>query len=757
MNFRGLKSFEFAKKWDEALPIGNGTLGGLVFGNPINEVIVTNHEELYVPMPENSESRPYNGFKNLQKTRDLIHEGKFREATLHYLKGISEDSAPYNTIVWTNPYETAPEIHFDLVDLKETEVRNYVQKLDFYKAEANISFLYKGELFTRKSFSSRSREVLATEIRKEGNPFELDISLCLNEGVHHLESVNIYTENEYIVCEATHSEDESGFVSAIRVLTDGVMEEKEGKIRVTKANYVLTLYSLTPWKKRLEASKVKLIRALEDMPFDYDSLLKEHEAIHKELFERVMVTFSKCADELTNEELIDRCTKDTLCPELLERMTDFGKYLCIASFGKLPPNLQGIWNGNVTPPWSSDYTLDENIQMMMWQVLPSGFNGFARCYFDWLESFSEDFRKNAESYYGCKGLFAASRVSSDGFHRHFNETWPMVFWTAGAGWLSQVYEDYYEYTGDENVLLRGVKYWKEVVLFYEGFMTLDKNGRYEFAPSYSPENTPLGNDSPTAVNATMDVAIAKEVYKNLINACKILDIENENISKWEKELSLLPDYTVNEDGAVKEWIPMELKDDYHHRHSSHLYMVFPGHEAKEDGMERLFEACHTAAKYRLLDGVDAISGWGLAHLANISARLNDSELWYLAMNRLIQVFTLKNLFTGHNEHSLFQMDANLGITAAVYEMFAYSKDGRIDLLPVINGKIPYMKIENLSTRGQGIIKSMEVFKDSFEVAIENFGKKDLFIKCPKGYSFESADTEYVLHPKASVKLKGLKR
>lgn len=756
MKFKGLKREHYTDRWDEAFPIGNGTIGGLVYGNPLHETIATNYESLFLPMPENSDSKPYNGYKYLEETRRLLHEGKFKEATMYYLKGLSEEGAPFNTIVWTNPFETAAEVHIDTCG--EHVTSEYVQKLDFATGEASVECLIDGEKYTRKCFVSRSRDILVMNIEKEGAPISLDITLGINPGAHHIEEPSVISEDDNLSLYVTHSEDESGYLATIKAVQNGEgIMVSDGKIHAENVTSLLVLYTLTPWKRNVESYKVKLVRILDMISRTYTSLFKEHEIIHRELFERVSVSFDDSDKEYTNEELRAECTDTCLSPKLLERMADFGRYLEVSSFGKLPPNLQGVWNGNPCPPWSSDYTLNENLQMMMWQIMPGGFNENAISYFDWLEGFVDAFRENAKAYYGCRGIFCAARLSSDGYHRHFCDQWPMVFWISGAGWLSQVYEDYYEYTLDENVLLRGVKFWKEVVLFYEDFLTLDANGKYEFAPSYSPENTPLGSDSPTAINATMDIAIAREVYTNLINACKILDIESDNIEKWENELSMLPDYAVNEDGAVKEWVPAELKDDYHHRHSSHLYMVFPGHEALEDGKEDLLEACHTAARMRLIEGVDAISGWGLAHLANISARLKDSELWYLAMNRLIQVFTLDNLFTGHNEHSLFQMDANLGITASVYEMIAYSAMGKVELLPVLTDFVPNVTVEGLKLRGNAEIEKLCKKSDSFEVTVKNNGFESLRIICPDGFSFENGDTEYVLYGKETVSLTGLKR
>lgn len=745
MKFKGLKRTHYTAKWDEAFPIGNGTIGGLIFGNPLHETVITNHEELYLPLPENNDSRPFNGKDYLSGMRHFLDQGLYKEGFDYYMKGLCEDGYPYNTIIWTNPYETASKIHIDFDAAKESDVTNYLQKLDFESGECEVSFDYKGEKVVRKSFVSRSRDVLALEMRKDGNPFTVEVSMAPFKEAEHLESVETKIEGDFMICEAVHAEDESGYVSALRVITDGICKaNSENMFEVSKANYLLIYYSLSPWKLRMEAAKVKLVRVLSDLTPEYEALYKEHLIIHKDLFDKVKVDFSDSETEYTDEELRNKCTEDTLAPELIERMADFGRYLLISSFGKLPPNLQGVWNGNVTPPWSSDYTLDENIQMMMWPVLQGGLNSFSRTYFDWLESYVDDFKENAMNYYGCEGIFAAARVSTDGFHRHFCHDWPLITWTAGAGWLGSEYRKYYDFTGDENALSRGVKYWKEVVKFYEDFCRVDKNGKLEFSPSYSPENTPLGSDSPVAVNATMDVAVAKETYENLIFASKLLDIEDANIDRWEKELSMLPDYAVNEDGAVKEWIPEKLKDDYHHRHSSHMYMVFPGYEAKRDGNEDLFNACSVACEKRLIDGVDAISGWGLAHLANISARIKNTDLWYRAMMRLISVFTLDNLFTSHNPHALFQMDANIGLLSAVYEMIAYSDDEKIEFFPVWRDDFN-ITVSGMRLKGIVRIQSLKKEENSFTVTMDSKGKNDMRVILPDGFSLENGDTEMILH------------
>jgi alpha-L-fucosidase 2 len=435
----------------------------------------------------------------------------------------------------------------------------------------------------------------------------------------------------------------------------------------------------------------------------------------------------------SNEELMEQAREGSISPAFVEKMHDYGRYLLISSSGDLPPNLQGVWNGIWTPPWSSDYTLNENLQMMMWQVLPGNMPELAQSYFNLIESFVDDWKMNARLLYGCRGILSSPRSTTSGLTKHFCEDFPMMFWTAGAGWLTQMFYDYWQFTGDDAFLKdHTVPVLKEIALFYEDFLVEGPDGKYEFIPSYSPENTPSNSDNPVSINATMDIAVAKEVLTNLISACEWLGIDKDDIPKWRDMLGKLPDYLVNSDGALKEWSHPAFEDDYHHRHSSHLYPVFPGFEVTSDGTPELYQACLRAAELRLTDGIEAITGWGLAHLANISARLKDGELGFRALNRIMAKFLLPNLFTCHNEGFLFQMDANLGFSAAVLEMLVFSQTGYIELLPALPRSLSKGTANGILCRGQITLAELhwDMCRKAVSVVIRSEKDQQIRLKLP---------------------------
>ncbi|MFW6309025.1 MAG: glycosyl hydrolase family 95 catalytic domain-containing protein, partial [bacterium] len=321
-------------------------------------------------------------------------------------------------------------------------------------------------------------------------------------------------------------------------------------------------------------------------------------------------------------------------------------------------------------------------------------------------------------------------------------------WTAGAGWLARLFYDYWLYTGDKEFLRdRAVPFLKEVALFYEDFLIEDENGELVFVPSLSPENTPsIENPSLAVVNATMDVAIAKEVLNNLINACELLNIEDKNLDKWKKMLAKLPDYKVNEDGAIKEWIHEELPDNYHHRHQSHIYPLFPGLEVTKEEEPELYEAIETAVEKRLIIGLTSQTGWSFAHMANIYARLEKGERALECLELLSRSCVGPNLFTYHNDwrsqgltmfwgqdsQPPFQIDANFGFTAAVMEMLLYSKPGMIKFLPALPEKWEKGEVEGLIARG-GIETALEwdLNKKYLNINLKSNSSQKITVKFPE--------------------------
>ncbi|MCP4645446.1 MAG: glycoside hydrolase family 95 protein, partial [bacterium] len=285
-------------------------------------------------------------------------------------------------------------------------------------------------------------------------------------------------------------------------------------------------------------------------------------------------------EALIREQKKGREAGEALNLALLEKLFDMGRYVFLCSSGDWPPRLQGIWGGSWDPAWRGDYTLDANVNLAVsggnLGAMHEAMGGYLRL----VEGVVDDWRTNARNLYGCRGILAGTRTDGDhNLHTHHSVAFPGHFWVAGTEWMVLPLHEYYEVTGDEAFLRDHVlPLLKEIALFYEDFLTeFDDDGNYVFVPSYSPEHAPENADNATVLNATMDIAAAKETLTNLIEACEILGVEQENLPKWRAMLTKMPAYLVNDEGALKEWAHPDLDDDYDHRHLSHLYPLWPGH------------------------------------------------------------------------------------------------------------------------------------------------------------------------------------
>ena len=259
---------------------------------------------------------------------------------------------------------------------------------------------------------------------------------------------------------------------------------------------------------------------------------------------------------------------------------------------------------------------------------------------------------------------------------------------------------------------------KECALFYEDFLVYDENGKLKSYPSQSPENRADGDfegakELSVCINATMDFALVKELLTNLVTISDKYNLDSDRKENWTKMLSSIPEYEINEDGAIKEYMHPDFKDNYHHRHQSHIYPLFPGLEINEDKNKELFEATRVAVEKRLCIGLKSQTGWSLSHMSNIYARLNDGERAKECLDLLLRFCTGQNLYTHHNDwrnmgvtlkflhagHPPFQIDANLGFTSAIYEMLLYSDLDKIKLLPALPTDFKEGSIENIHARG----------------------------------------------------------
>jgi alpha-L-fucosidase 2 len=517
------------------------------------------------------------------------------------------------------------------------------------------------------------------------------------------------------------------------------------------------------------------------LPTDYDVLFERHAEAHRQGFMRMDFELETSTEKgCSNERLLLDAYSNHASEELIERMFDYGRYLLFscASENSFPPTLQGKWNGEYFPPWNSFYVNNENTQMFFWQALPGNMPETTFACFNYFESFLDDFRENAQKLWGCRGIFIPLVTGNATGLLQDTQTHVINF-TGTAGWISQLYYDYWLFTRDEAFLRnRAIPFIKEAALFYEDFIVEDPDGYNMFIPSNSPENAPANSISkgtdlktvmnpgiPITINSTIDMAITKELLTNLSSACDHLGIEKDNVAKWRQILSKMRPYRINEDGALAEWVCLQHTDNYAHRHVSHLYPVFPGFEITQEDEPALFEAAKVAMEKRLSIGLQSQTGWSLAHSANIFARMGHGDKALECLEILTRTCVGQNLFTYHNDwrdmgatlklilgnHAPYQVDANMGFSAAVLEMLIFSTADTIRVLPSLPKRWKRGKAIGLRCRtGSTVSICWDMEKGTIDLLLKHPHKNAVFLKLPKNSKIVSCSDHQLFR---SLKMK----